>query len=90
MERRGLNWARAFFFATHPQQSTDRFFDLGASRVQDRRMQSVMKFIVDTYVGFGNRTALEDLRAHRAGFITELKALVPKAQHDTNGENLAN
>jgi len=38
-------------------------------------MQSVMKFIVDTYVRFGNRTALEDLRAHREGLITELKAL---------------
>ena len=38
-------------------------------------MQSVMKFIVDTYVRFGNQTALEDLRAHRNGLITELKAL---------------
>ena len=38
-------------------------------------MQSVMKAIVDTYVRFGNRTALEDLRAHREGLITELKAL---------------
>ena len=40
-------------------------------------MQSVMKAIVDTYVRFGNRTALEDLRAHREGLITELKAYNP-------------
>jgi hypothetical protein len=39
-------------------------------------MQStVMKFIVDTYVRFGNRTALEDMRAHREALINKLKAL---------------
>ena len=47
---------------SNPQAS---FFDLGRCRVQDRRMQSVMKFNVDTCMRFGNRTALEVLRADR-------------------------
>ena len=39
-------------------------------------MQSeVMKSIIDTYVRYGNRTALEGLRAHRGGLLTYLKAL---------------
>ena len=73
---RGFRASRFSFLPQHPQQSTARFFDLGRCRVQDRRMQStVMKFIVDTYVRYGNRRALEDLRAHRDGLITKLKVL---------------
>jgi hypothetical protein len=39
-------------------------------------MQSAaMESVIDTYVRYGNRRALEDLRAHRGRLIAELKAL---------------
>ena len=36
---------------------------------------AAMRNIVDTYVRYGNRKALDDLRAHRGRLIAGLKAL---------------
>lgn len=38
-------------------------------------MSAAMRSIVDTYVRYSNRKALEDLRAHRVGLIASLKTL---------------
>ena len=65
----------AFPATKYPQQSTARFFDSGHRPVQDRRMQLVMRNIVDTCVRCGNRRALDGLRANRKGLIAVLTML---------------
>ena len=59
---------------TYPQPAAPLLGSYGAV-VQYRRMQPVMRNIVDTYVRLGNRKALDDLRASRERLIASLKTL---------------
>ena len=58
----------------HPQPTAPLLGSYGAM-VQYRRMQPVMRNIVDIYVRLGNRQALDDLRASRERLIAGLKTL---------------
>ena len=42
-----------------------------------------IRTIVDVHVRYGNRSALEDLRAHRGRLITGLKAFRRQRPYDT-------
>ena len=67
------------FGPAHPQQFTavhSPLLILGAVGVKIGRMQpAAMRNIVDTYVRYGNRKALDELRAHRERLIAGLKTL---------------